>query len=90
MGTGVGIPALAVIGIGALIGGATGGVAGNGLGALLAGEVLDPITLVLVFCTSLGAAIIIVYAVRTLHAAISATYAAVSHAGGRLFGRKIS
>lgn len=81
MGSGVGIPAAAVIGLGALFGGAAGGAAGGGIGALLAGEIIDPIILAMVFCMSLGAAFIIVYAVRTLRSAINSLRS-------RLFGKK--
>lgn len=81
MGTGAGIPAAAVIGLGALFGGAAGGTGGLGIRALRAVESIDLVTLAMVFCMSLGAAFIVVYTVRTLRSAIGSLR-------GRLFGKK--
>lgn len=81
MGTGFGIPAAAVIGAGALLGGAAGGTAGAGLGSLFSGVNLDPVTLAMVFCMSLGASVVIVRTATAIRSAISSL-------GGRLFGKK--
>lgn len=65
MGSGVGIPVAAVIGIGALAGGAVGGGVGAGAKALLSGEVIDFAVLAMVFCMALGASQIIIYTMKT-------------------------
>lgn len=64
MGTGVGIPAAAVVALGALAGGAAGGVGGAGIKALLSGEVVDFVMLAMLFCMSLGASVVIVCAIK--------------------------
>ncbi len=81
MGTGIGIPAIAVAGLGALLGGAMGGSAAGGIGALLAGRIIDPVTLAMVFCMSLGASTVIVRLAGGVRTAISSLR-------GRLFGRR--
>lgn len=68
MGSGVGIPAAAVIGLGALFGGAVGAATGGGIGALLRDQVVDLPTLFLVFCMSLGAAVVFIFTARVLRA----------------------
>lgn len=83
MGTGIGIPAIAVIGLGALFGGAVGGGTAGSIGALLAGEIIDPVILAMVFCMSLGASVIILRLVN-------GTRTAISSLRGRLFGKKES
>ena len=84
MGTGVGIPAAAVMGIGALLGVTAGGAAGNWIGSWFSHAIprIDPVLLVAVFCMSLGASVIIVKG-----AAIATTW--IGNLRNRLFGKKV-
>lgn len=68
MGTGVGIPALAVIGLGALLGGAAGGSAGNLAGSIYgAYESIDFEVLLWVFFATLGLSVFIIHVVSSVY-----------------------